>query len=106
MALAGPPRSYENGALSTGFSHQSSRAAERDQEGLSGGAGRALGRGRGSAGSKASDEAGVGAGGKETCSPIQERLQVDLPLRLREARKRRGFLADPAHSQRRAVLDG
>src|SRR3954468_2644686 len=90
------------------LSKKSPGKAGEAQGGSPGGAGGggALGRGRGSAGSKAGDEAGVGTGGKETPSPFQERIQVDLPLRLREARKRRGILADPAHSQRRAVLEG
>jgi hypothetical protein len=35
----------------------------------------------------------VGAGGKESCNLFQERIQVDLPLRLREAPERRGVLA-------------
>jgi transposase len=40
----------------------------------------------------------MGAGGKETRCPLQERLQVDLPLRFRAARERRGVLADLAHT--------
>lgn len=39
-------------------------------------------RGRGSAGPQAGDEEGVGSGGRETRGPLQEGLQVDLPLRL------------------------
>ena len=48
----------------------------------------------------------MSAGGQEAHRPLQEGLQVDLPLRFRAALQRRGFLADPAHSQRGAVLDG
>jgi transposase len=36
----------------------------------------------------------MGAGGKEARCPLQERLQVDLPLRFRAPRERRGLLAD------------
>src|SRR4051812_32588568 len=44
---------------------------------------------------KAGNSASMGAGGRQTCCPLQERLQVDLPLRLRPAPERGGFLADP-----------
>src|SRR3954452_14881934 len=90
------------------LSKKSPGKAGEAQGGSPGGAGGggAVGRGRGSSGSKAGDEAGVGTGGKETCSPFQERIQVDLPLRLRAARERGGFLACPAHGQRGAILDG
>ena len=48
-----------------------------------------------SAGSKAGDAASVGAGGKETRCSLPERLQMDLSLRLRASRERRGLLANP-----------
>ena len=38
---------------------------------------------RGSAGTQAGYEEGVGSGGRETRGPLQEGLQVDLSLRLR-----------------------
>ena len=63
-----------------------------------------MGRGRGPTGPQAGDPAGVGAGGKEARCPLQEGLQVDLPLRFRAARERRGVLADLAHGQRKAVF--
>jgi transposase len=56
-----------------------------------------VGRGRGSAGPKAGDEASVGAGGQAARCSLQEGLQVDLPLRLRAPPERRALLADPAH---------
>src|SRR5436853_7646382 len=77
------------------------------QGGLSGGrSSGALGRGRGPAGPEAGDSTGLGAGGKEARRPVQERLRVDLPIRLRTAPERRGFLADPTHGKRAAVLFG
>jgi hypothetical protein len=48
----------------------------------------------------------VGSGGRETHGPLQEGLQMDLPLRLRPSPERSGLLADPAHGEHRAVLAG
>src|SRR5215212_3575477 len=48
----------------------------------------------------------MGAGGRKTRRPVQEGLRVDVPVRLRAAPERGGFLADPAHGQRGSVLDG
>src|SRR4051812_30829994 len=76
------------------------------QAGTSGRRSTVVGGGRGALGPKAADSASMGAGGQEARCPLQERLQVDLPLRLRATRERRGFLADLAHSQCAAVLDG
>jgi transposase len=67
-----------------------------------------VGTGRGALGPKASDSESMGTGGQEEarmCS-LQERLQVDLSLRLRAARKWRGVVADRTYGQRKAVLDG
>src|ERR671916_2502539 len=66
-----------------------------------------VGAGRSALGPKASDSASMGTGRQEEarCS-LQERLQMDLSLRLRAARKWRGVLADRTYGQRKAVLDG
>src|SRR5215204_7058557 len=61
---------------------------------------------RGALGPKASDSASMDAGGQEARCSLQERLQVDLSLRLRAARNWRGVLADRTYGQRKAVLDG
>src|SRR5215210_3231561 len=73
---------------------------------VSGGRGGVVGRGRGAAGAQAGDEEGLGSGGRETRGPLQEGLRVDLPLRLRPSEEREGFLDDPAHGQRGALLAG
>src|SRR5215213_7234736 len=74
--------------------------------GTSGGRNTVVGRGRSASGPKAGDETSMGAGGQETRCPLQARLRVDLSLRLRAPPERRGLLADRAHGQRGAVLDG
>ena len=63
-----------------------------------------MGAGGGSAGPQTGDQKGVGPGGRETRCSLQQRLQVDLSLRLRPSPERRGFLADPAHGEHAAVL--
>src|SRR5215212_2290468 len=73
--------------------------------GTSGGRNTVVGRGRSASGPKAGDETSMGAGGKETGCPLQERLQVDLPLRFRAPRERRGLLAGLAYGKHRALLD-
>ena len=65
-----------------------------------------MGRGRDALGPKAGEQEGVGADREEAHGPLQERIRVDLPLRLPQARKRRGLLDDPAHSEHRTVLFG
>src|SRR5215211_3159127 len=66
-----------------------------------------VGRGRDALGPKAGEQQeGVGADREEAHGPLQERIRVDLPLRLPQARKRRGLLDDPAHSEHRTVLFG
>src|SRR5215203_2056279 len=65
-----------------------------------------VGRGRSALGPKAGDEASVGAGRHKTCRSVQKGLQVDLSLRFRQARERRGLLADSADGKHRALLDG
>src|SRR5215204_5672125 len=65
-----------------------------------------VGPGRGALGPKAGAKASMGTGGQEARCSLQERLQVDLSLRLRAARKWRGLLADRTYGQRKAVLDG
>src|SRR5215204_2191073 len=76
------------------------------QAGTSGRRSTVVGGGRGEIGPKAGDSASMGAGRKEARCPLQERLQVDLPLRLRAPRERRSVLADLAHGQCGVVLDG
>src|SRR5215218_10389458 len=66
-----------------------------------------VGRGRDALGPKAGEQQeGVGADREEAHGPLQERIRVDLPLRLPQARKRRGLLDDPAHSEHQTVLFG
>ena len=65
-----------------------------------------VGGGRDALGPKAGEQEGVGADREEAHGPLQERIRVDLPLRLPQARKRRGLLDDPAHSEHRTVLFG
>ncbi len=54
------------------------------------------------------DKTSMGAGRREAHRPLQEGLQVDLPLYafLCTLRERRGLLADCAHGKHRALLDG
>jgi len=63
-----------------------------------------VGGGGGALGPKATDQASMGTGGKETRCSLQERLQVDLSLRLCAARKWRGLLADRTYGQRKALF--
>ena len=65
-----------------------------------------MGRGRGSPGPKAGDEAGLGSGGGKAHRPLREGIRVDLPLRLRAPGERGGLLAYPTHGQHGAVLAG
>ena len=46
----------------------------------------------------------MGAGGRAARCSVQERLQVDLSLRLRAPREWRALLADLAHGKHRAVF--
>src|SRR3954471_16687124 len=87
-------------------SKKPSGEAGRARAGTSGRRSTVVGGGRGALGPKAGDEASRGAGGKEAHCPLQEGLQVDVPVRFCAAREWRGFLADPAHSERGVVLDG
>src|SRR5215213_6161567 len=86
------------------LSKKSPRAGKGDRGAPSRSRGAAVGGGRGSAGPQTGGAAGVGSGGRETRGPLREGLQVDLSLRLREARKREGFLAYPAHGEHGVVL--
>src|SRR5215213_6121926 len=86
------------------LSKKSPRAGKGDRGAPSRSRGAAVGGGRGSAGPQTGGAAGVGSGGRETRGPFREGLQVDLSLRLREARKREGFLAYPAHGEHGVVL--
>jgi transposase len=72
----------------------------------SGGEGRAVGLRRGAIGPQAGSKASMGSGGKEAHRSLQQRLQVDLSLRIRLSPERRGLLANFAHRQRGVVLDG
>src|ERR671921_1154312 len=75
--------------------------------GPSGGrAGGAVGRRRDAAGPEAGEQEDVGPGGTKTRGPLQARLRVDLPLRLRPSPERGGLLDDPAHGEHGAVLFG
>jgi transposase len=108
-SFPGPPTPRGPKPPSGRLSKKAPRAAEGDRGGPSGGrSGGAL---------WAEDEARLGLRAvlrrgygrrweRGPQSPVQEGLRVDLPLRFRAARERRGFLADPAHAQRGAVLDG
>src|SRR5215211_4436757 len=72
----------------------------------SGGEGRAVGLRRGAIGPQGSDQASMGSGGQEAHRSLQQRLQVDLSLRIRLSPERRALLANPAPRQRGVVLDG